>query len=142
MMKHWQNGLAAAGTLLLVALTPARAEDPPGVLWETTSQMVMPGMPMSMPANTVKLCTAKEWKEAPGGMDERQKCHTSDFKMVGSKATWKMTCAGPPAMTGDGEIIRDGDNAYTGKITFNSEQGAMTIMLAGKRLGVCDPSKK
>ena len=31
--------LAAAASLGLLVLSPARAADPPGVLWETTSQM-------------------------------------------------------------------------------------------------------
>ena len=136
MIKHWQNGLAAAGTLLLVALTPARAEDPPGVLWQMTSQMAMEGMPMSMPANTVKVCTAKEWKQPPPGGDKS--CVNSNFKRVGNKATWVMECKGEMPMKGTGEITFDGTDSYTGEINAAAEGMNMKIKLSGKKLGTCD----
>ena len=47
--------LVAAASLVVLLHSPARAADPPGVLWETTSQMAMAGMPMQMPAQTQRL---------------------------------------------------------------------------------------
>lgn len=136
MMKHWQSGLAAAGTLLLVALTPTRAADPPGVLWQMTSQMVMEGMPMSMPANTVKVCTAKEWKQPPPGGDKS--CVNSNFQRVGNKATWTVQCSGEMPMKGDGEITFEGTDSYTGAINATAEGVSTKIKLSGKKLGTCD----
>ena len=141
---------AAIATLFLLMLIPVLAADTPpttaaketGDLWESTSQMSMAGMPMALPAQTRKICAPREWKEPPAGTDERQKCQNSDFKAVGPKATWKVICAGPPAMTGEGEITRNGADAYTGQIRFSSAEGAMTIKLTGKRVGPCDPDKK
>jgi hypothetical protein len=104
--------------------------------------MSMEGMPMEMPSQTVKLCAPKEWKEPPAPADVGQACQNSDFKLAGSKATWKVRCAGPPPMTGDGEITRNGADAYTGSIKFVSELGKITMKLDGKRVGVCDPAKK
>ena len=129
---------ATAGVLLLTAsaVRPAAAE-PTGELWETTSQVSMEGMPIEMPVQKRKVCAPKEWKEPPGGMDERQKCSTSDFKLEKAKATWKARCAGPPATTGDGEITRSGADAYTGAINFTSDGGNMRIKLGGQRLGTC-----
>lgn len=115
------------------AVSPANDGD----LWSMTSQMSMAGMPMALPSNTVKVCTPKQWTEPPGGADERRKCTNSDFTMDGPKATWKVTCAGPPPMTGDGEIVRDGDSAYAGSIKFTAPEGAMTLKLTGKKLGEC-----
>jgi hypothetical protein len=109
----------------------------PGEKWEVTSQMSMEGMQMAMPPRTSTVCAPKEWKEPPAG-DEGQNCQTSDFKVVGAKATWKMTCAGPPAMTGEGEITREGPDTYSGAIKFTSEGGNITIKLSGKRLGSCE----
>jgi len=141
--------VAIATLVLLISLPVLAADTPPttapketGDLWESTSQMSMEGMPMALPAQTRKICTSKEWKEPPAATDERQKCQNSEFKAVGPKATWKVICAGPPAMTGEGEITRNGADAYTGQIKFASEEGAMTIKLSGKRLGPCDPGKK
>jgi len=116
----------------------ATAAKDPGEKWEVTSQMSMEGMPMAMPARTSTVCAPKEWKEPPAGSDEGQKCQTSDFKVVGTKATWKVTCAGPPAMTGEGEITRESADAYSGTIKFTSEGSSITIKLRGKRLGTCE----
>jgi len=93
---------------------------------------------MEMPAQTLRVCAAKDWKQPPAAMDERQKCQSSDFKTAGPKATWKATCAGPPAMTGEGEITRNGADAYSGAIKFTSSDGDMTIKLSGRKVGDCD----
>ena len=61
-----------------------------------------------------------------------------DFKMDGAKATWKVTCAGPPVMTGEGEITRNGADSWSGAIRFTSPEGAMTVKLNGRRLGECE----
>jgi len=150
MSSVFPRRFAAIATLLFLSSIPVRAADTPpaggaketGDLWEATSQMSMEGMPMALPAQTLKVCAPKEWKEPPAAMDERQKCQNSDFKATGPKATWRVRCAGPPAMTGDGEITRNGADAYAGQIKFTSQDGAMTIKLTGKRVGACDPGKK
>src|SRR6185295_5039464 len=105
--------LAAAASLAFVlVLSPVRAADPPGVLWETTSQMAMAGMPMQMPSQTQKVCAAKTWTKPPPGGDKS--CVASDYKRVGSKMTWKMQCTGQTPMQGTGEINFEGPDAYTG----------------------------
>jgi len=127
---------AAAALALLLMLLPAFAADPPGVLWETTSQMAMPGMPTQMPAQTQKVCSAKTWTKPPPGGDPS--CVTSDYKMVGNKATWKMQCSGQMPMQGTGEIVFAGTDAYTGAIQATAQGMNMTIKLAGKKVGTCD----
>jgi hypothetical protein len=130
--------LFLVGGMHVLAADPPAAADQPGDLWEVTSKMSMEGMPMAMPAQKVKVCAPKVWTEPPGGADERRKCTNSDFKMEGEKATWKVTCEGPPPMTGEGEIIRQGADAWTGAVKFASEKGTMTINLSGNRLEGCD----
>ena len=127
---------AAAALVFLLLLSPALAADAPGVLWETTSQMAMAGMPMQMPAQTAKACTAKTWTKPPPGGDKS--CVTSDYKVVGSKATWKMQCSGQMPMQGTGELNFEGTDAYTGTIQATSQGMNMTIKLAGKKVGTCD----
>ena len=129
--------LAAAASLVsLLMLSPARAADPPGVLWETTSQMAMAGMPTQMPVQTQKVCSAKNWTKPPPGGDKS--CVTSDYRMVGNKATWKMQCSGQMPMQGTGELTFQGTDAYTGAIQATSQGMSMTIKLAGKKVGTCD----
>jgi hypothetical protein len=62
--------------------------------------------------------------------------------MDGPKATWKITCDPPHAMTGTGEITRDGDAAYTGAMKFASADGNLTMKLDGRRVGECDKPRK
>lgn len=128
--------LAAAASLVLLALAPARADDPPGILWETTSQMVMEGMPMAMPARKLKLCAAKEWTRPPPGGDDN--CTTSDFQRAGSKVSWTVQCTGEMEMTGVGEMTFEGSDAYSGTIKFEAEGMSMTTKLSGKKIGTCD----
>ena len=138
--------LAAAATLLLLGPLPIlAAEGQPaapaketGELWEVISQMSMEGAPMALPSHKMQVCASKEWKEPPGGMDERQKCKATDFKLAGQVATWKVTCAGPPAMSGEGKITRTGPGDYNGQIKFKSDEANLTVKLTGHKLGPCD----
>ena len=98
----------------------------------------MAGMPGDMPAQSTKVCTAKNSQEPPGAANEERGCKNSDMKKTGNKVTFTSTCTGPPAMTGKGEITFDGTDAYTGTIEYVMPQGAMTIKLSGKKLGGCD----
>ncbi len=110
----------------------------PGEKWEVTTQMVMEGMPMAMPPRTSTVCSPREWKEPPAG-DQGQKCTYTDFHMEGNKATWKVSCAGPPAMTGDGEITREADPVRSkGTMNFASEGNKITIKMNGKKVGTCE----
>jgi len=129
--------LAAAASLVFLLLqSPARSADPAGVMWETTSQMAVAGMPMQMPSQTQKVCAAKNWTKPPPGGDKS--CVASDYKMVGNKATWKMQCSGQMPMQGTGEMTFEGSESYTGAIKATSQGTNMTIKLAGKKIGTCD----
>lgn len=136
MTRQWQGGLTAAGTLLFLALMPVRAADPPGDLWQMTSQMAMEGMPFTPPPNTVKVCTARTWSKPPPGGDKS--CVNTNFHRSGNTATWDMQCSGEMPMTGHGEITFDGTDSYTGAISASAEGVAVTIKLSGKKLGTCD----
>ena len=108
-----------------------------GDMWEVTSQMTMEGMPagMAMPAQTSRVCTAKEWTKPPVANDDRSHCEMIDFKTTATKSTWKMKCEG---MTGEAEITRTSPDAYTGWMKIMAPQGAMTMSLTGKKVGECD----
>ena len=132
------TGRLAAGASLVFLLVPlpAHAAEPPGVLWETTSQMAMAGMPTQMPVQTQKVCSAKNWTKPPPGGDKS--CVTSDYRMVGNKATWKMQCSGQMPMQGAGEMTFEGSDSYTGAIKATAQGMNMTIKLSGKKVGTCD----
>ena len=128
--------LATASAMVLLALAPAHA-DAPGVLWESTSQMVMEGLPFSPRPNTVKFCAAADSSQPPPP-PPGQNCTVSNTQREGSKVTWDTQCTGEMEMTGHGEITYDSADSYTGEIKFTAEGMTMTTKLSGKKIGECD----
>ncbi|MGH8253091.1 MAG: DUF3617 domain-containing protein [Steroidobacteraceae bacterium] len=123
---------------LVLVISPIRGDDAAqGDLWQVTSKMSMEGMPMEMPAQTLKVCATKELKSPPSNPDDRMHCTNTNFQRTGNKATWQTVCQGPPAMNGVGEMTFDGSDSYSGTIKYSGDQGAMTIKLSGKKLGSC-----
>jgi Protein of unknown function (DUF3617) len=140
MLRLGVGGVAAAtfvflGLAPILADSPAARADAPGDLWEVTQQMVMQSPPMTMPANTLKVCAPKVWTKPPGG---REGCTNSNYAKSGNTATWTTMCTGEQAMTGQGEITFDSADHYKGGIKFTGDGFAMTIQLEGKRVGDCD----
>jgi len=136
MIKPCSGRLLAVSSFLLVMLAPARA-DSPGVLWQSTSQMVMEGMPFSPPPNTVKFCAARDSTQPPPS-PPGQNCTVSNQQRNGNKVTWDTQCTGEMDMTGHGEITYDGTDKYDGEINMTAEGVTMTIKLSGVKLGECD----
>ena len=136
MIMHRLGGYAAVASLFTLALVPARADDPPGIEWETTSQMTMVGMPFTPPPTKLKVCTPSVWTRPPPGGDPT--CVTSNYQRVGNKVTWTMQCSGDMPMTGEGEITFEGTDSYMGTINATAEGMTMVINLSGRKLGTCD----
>jgi hypothetical protein len=138
MNKFWHRACAFASASLL-GFTPALAQEPAaGVLWETTAQAEIPGVPMKMPAYTAKYCSKEQWTKPPDtSKDASQDCRHTSFEQTPAKVTWTMTCDNPP-MTGNGEIRFEGTDAYSGVVTMDAEQMSMRINLTGKKIGTCD----
>ena len=88
--------------------------------------------------NSFQVCAAKVWTRPPTDPNDPQKCTTTNFKVSGSKTTWETSCKGPPAMSGIGEVTRQGADAYSGTIKLTAAEVAMTIRINGKRIGGCD----
>ncbi len=107
--------------------------------WENVVQMQMAGMPSPMPEMKSAQCVTPEQlkdpqKSLPTGPGTGN-CKVSDYKIDGSKVSWKTACEG---ITGSGELVFQGD-AYTGTITMVAPQGTMTMKLRGQRVGDCTP---
>ena len=134
------------GGAALAALTAglAAAQTPPMRLgkWEVTSKTEMTGMPMQMPAqtSTSTLCVNSENQNRPP-INADKSCKVTNYKVVGSGATWSMECTGQGNMKGEGSITFKGDS-YTGMTTMNMQmQGASKMTMkstyAGKWVGAC-----
>jgi len=116
--------------------TGPQADEPAGELWEVVSQMSMEGMPFAMPAQKLKVCSARDWNHPPGGDNPDRGCTSSNMAVDGDTVTWDSSCE--DGMVGTGTITREGDDAYHGEIRYNSDEGAIVIKLTGRRIGGCD----
>ena len=105
--------------------------------WEITSQTEMPGMPMKIPANTIKHCYSKEDVKDQKKVIARDKnCTMTDYKVAGNKVTWAMKCTGKSDGTFNGETIFSTD-AYTSTMQMKSQGHNMTVKVKAKRVGEC-----
>jgi hypothetical protein len=106
-------------------------------LWEVSSKMEMPGMPMAMPAQVHRVCVAKTHKDEDL-VPKQDNCRMMDSKRAGNKFTYKMECAGSDPSTIVGEMTF-GSNAYDGqmRMTMTKTNDTMNMALSGKRVGDC-----
>ncbi|MEO8305814.1 MAG: DUF3617 family protein [Betaproteobacteria bacterium] len=143
--QHSSMGLAIVGMFVasVSAPNPAYGQGRDD-LWEVTTKMEMPGMPMAMPPQTNRYCIAK------GGKDEdyvpkRENCKVLESKRTGSKVTYKMVCTGKDAMTVAGETTF-GANAYDGKMMMSGKADGQSFEMSqtysGKRVGDCTAPAK
>ena len=137
MIMSWIGRVAAVASLGFLVFTPiSLADEPAGVLWETTSQTVMEGMPMQMPVQKMRICSPRVWTRPPAGGD--QSCKTSNFRVVGPKASWTIECTGEMQMSGVGEMTFSGTDSYSGFVKLTAEMMSMTVNLSGRKIGACD----
>ncbi len=113
-------------------------------LWEVTTKMEMPGMPMAMPPQTNRYCIGKGSKDEEY-VPKRDNCNMLESKRVGNKVTYKMACTGKDAMTVAGETTF-GNNAYDGRMAMSGKADGqpfeMAQTYAGKRVGDCTARAK
>jgi hypothetical protein len=133
--------LAALALLAIPAGRAQAQEREPGVLWESTVEMEMQGF--SMPPTTSRFCAPKKGlAEPPGSGQDKDRCRVKDFKNDGGRMTWKMVCAEPEAMEGEGEILQTA-STYTGKMKMRSSAGEVTMKMRGRLLGgECDAGEQ
>jgi hypothetical protein len=132
-------GIVAA--LALVASLPASAQGKDD-LWEVSTKMEIPGMPMSMPPQTNRVCMGKNRKDEEF-VPKHGDCRMVESKRVGNKFTYKMDCAGNDPTTVDGAITF-GNNVYDGqmRVTMKKTQDTMDMTLTGTRVGDCVAATK
>jgi hypothetical protein len=98
--------------------------DPQGKdeLWDVTSKMEMPGMPMAMPAQTRRVCIAKG--NDAGTIPMSEGCTVGDVQHSGNKLTYRMIC-------------KNGNNDYTatGESTMTAGGFRGAMKMAGKMDG-------
>ncbi len=139
--RYPSAGAAAVLIAALVASFPVAAQGK-DELWEISSKMEMPGMPMAMPAQVNRVCVGKNRKDEDL-VPRQSNCRVVDSKRVGSKFTYKMECTGNEPMTMVGELTF-GTNAYDGqmRMTMTKTNDTMNMAVSGKRVGDCTAPAK
>lgn len=129
--------------ILVLAALPTTVLAADGIregMWEITSTMEMPGMPMVMPPTSVKHCyTREDVKDQKKMIAKDKDCTVTDLKKSGSKVSWKMVCTGKNAGTFSGETVFSGDS-YDSVMNMESKGGkghSMNMKVKGKRVGSC-----
>jgi hypothetical protein len=109
-------------------------------MWEITTSMEMPGMPMKMPPTMIRHCyTREDVKDRKKVIGRDKECTVTDFRNSGSKVSWKMKCTGKSAGTYSGDTVFSGD-AYESVMKMQSDAAKgtpMTMKVKGKRVGNC-----
>jgi len=128
---------AVLGAVLLVSTGAFAADSIREGYWEVTSQTEMPGMPMKIPASTIKHCYTKEDVKDQKKVIAREKnCTLTDYRVAGNKVIWAMKCTGQNAGTFNGETIFSQDS-YASTMKMKSQGHNMTVKVKGKRIGEC-----
>jgi len=121
--------------LLLPGASAAAEKMKPG-MWEITSTMEMPGMPFQPPPQTIRHCyTAQDVQQSPVPSDSS--CEVSSLKQSGNKVNWVVDCSGEMSGRGKGEIVYQGDSAYSGTMSMEAEGMTMKTKYKAKRIGDC-----
>ncbi len=131
---------------------PALAADAPmkAGKWQMTSEMKMEGMDMKMPPMTFEHCVTPEEAEKTATTaphkGKNDTCKTTDYKIDGKVATWKLACEKPEA-TGEGKITYESDSfAEEMHLVMKNPSSGETMKvdqkLTGKRSGDCDGTEK
>jgi hypothetical protein len=129
--------IAVVGAMLMMPSGLFAADSIREGYWEVTSQTEMPGMPMKIPATTIKHCYTKEdVKDQKKVIAKDKNCTLTDYKVAGNKVIWAMKCTGQSAGTFNGETIFSGD-AYTSTMKMKTQGQNMTVKVKGKRIGEC-----
>ena len=130
--------ICAGAAMICFALSaaPASAQGKDD-LWEVSTKMEMPGMPMAMPAQTNRFCSAKNRKDEEF-VPRQGDCRMLESRRTGNTFTYKMDCSGSHPSIVDGAITFGG-NAYDGKmhLVMKGTNDAMDMTFNGKRVGDC-----
>ena len=133
-----------AGIVLAFALASSMQASAQGKddLWEVSTKMEMPGMPMAMPPQTNRFCIGKNRKEEEF-VPMQGDCRMIESKRVDNKFSYKMDCSGNYSAIVDGTITF-GNNVYDGqmRMAMKNTNDAMDMTFTGKRVGDCVAATK
>lgn len=136
-MYYRITGLLIILSAFLLAQNSVAGVDMKNGLWEITTKMEMPGMPMEMPAVTFTQCLTSR-NNVPRSAEQNQDCAIKSSQVRGNTVSWEMQCVNNGETTnGSGKITYNG-NTFTGGMTIETDGMRMTQHMSGRRIGECE----
>jgi hypothetical protein len=141
-----RNCLSLSLLVLLCLCSAACQAENPKVdmqegLWEITTVMKMPGIPMQIPPTKTTQCISQEdlipQTQQPDQPD--QQCEIANMNTTGNTITYDMVCAGQGNIMKAHSSITYNKNQMQGSMmaTMEPSNMSMTYTLTGKRIGDC-----
>jgi hypothetical protein len=143
---HFCKGFStfvAAAIFLAASPSISAAVDMVEGEWENVAQMMMEGMPFSLPPVTTTQCLSR--KDLVPGKDGNPDCSVIEQKISGNTMHWKAICKDREgASEVNGEITYAG-KSYKGdtRVLITDRRGratTMTMKMTGRYLGPCTGS--
>ncbi|MBN1142527.1 MAG: DUF3617 domain-containing protein [Deltaproteobacteria bacterium] len=109
-------------------------------LWEITSEVKMPGMPMAIPPMTHQQCIKKSdlATTMPSSGPESQECTTRNLSIRGNSISYDVECgSGESATKAHAVFTYEGDTMKGTMKTTGPEGMQMTTTFTGRRVGDC-----
>jgi hypothetical protein len=142
-----RNGFVALAIIITLVLVAGASAEMKEGLWTITTQAEMKGMPVQMPATTMKQCiTKKDMVPKPEKQEKGQECKMKDQKVTGDTVTYTMECkTAEGSMTSSGKMTYKGDSFDGTTNTTMKTKGQPDILMnskmTGKYLGPCPKEK-
>jgi hypothetical protein len=135
-MKHIIKAILIITALLTGIHTVYAGADIQDGLWEITSKMEMPGMPMEMPPVTFTQCMNSQ-ESVPHDAKQNPDCKIKNTKVEGDTVSWDMQCSGRSGnMKSSGKITYKG-STFKGSVNAVADGMEMTQTMSGRRIGDC-----
>lgn len=123
--------------LVLFFFHAASAMDMKDGLWEITTKMEMPGMPMDMPPVKFTQCLTSKDSVPQDKAEHNQDCKVKNTDIKGNTVTWEVHCIsdGKPVKS-TGKITYKGDS-FNGETKTEMDGMNMVQKMSGRRIGNC-----
>lgn len=142
----FQKCLCLSAIALLILCSACKADKPKvdmqEGLWEITTVIKMPGMPMQMPPMKTTQCISQEdlipQTQQPDQPD--QQCEITNMTTTGNTVAYDMTCSSQGNTMKAHSSITYAKDRMQGSMTAAMEPSnmSMTYTLSGKRIGDCN----
>lgn len=139
MLKNIVTIILIICCMIFIAAPSLALDFQPGK-YEITSKVEMPGMPGTIPPQTITQCITEQ-DPLPNQNPENQQCKIVDMNQKDNTISWKMECDQQgQKITSTGSMTYKGDS-FKGTVLTNMGPQAgnmtMTTAISGKRISNC-----